>query len=103
MVRPEREVAQIVTPGTLGPEYHFVLAISAAKQYCSHFFFSLSFVDCAWCIDEWRKIYREFGLAWTDITTGEVHVSTVSAEFLGDEIATIGPVEVIVPSRFVLW
>ncbi|KAG9000887.1 DNA mismatch repair ATPase msh1 [Tulasnella sp. JGI-2019a] len=88
----ERRVVRVVTPGTLIDESfvdhfenNYLLAVSAADigdSETSHL----------------RALGGGVGLAWTDVATGEFYSQTVDMDSLRDEIARIGPREVVLPS-----
>jgi len=77
----EREVVRVLTPGTLTEEdvldprrSNFLLALrpSAGRS-------------------------RRVGVAWVDLSTGRFLAAEVEAEALDDEVARIGPAEVLLP------
>ncbi len=73
-----REVTRVVTPGTLVEEG----ALEAtANNYLA-----------AACV--WRDAG---GLAYADLSTGEVHVETVPAQGLAEAVERVGPAECLVP------
>lgn len=76
----KRDVVRLVTPGTLTED-----DLLAAKS--NNFLASLASL---------KHGQTDYALAWADISTGEVYVADLEADALGDELARIGPAEIIV-------
>lgn len=79
----ERRVVRIVTPGTLIDE-------SFLNHHENNYLVSISMGEEAGT--------SEVGLAWTDVSTGEVFSQPTSIENLRDDLMRIGPREVILDS-----
>ncbi|KAJ6604390.1 muts domain V-domain-containing protein [Mycena vulgaris] len=75
----DRRVARVVTPGTLIDE-------SFLNQYENNYLLAIS---------EGPGDARELGLAWIDVSTGEFYAKPVAYELLRDELARIGPREIV--------
>jgi DNA mismatch repair ATPase MutS len=80
----ERRVVRVITPGTLIDEpflnhfeNNFLLSISAANP------------------SDGEPGIQKAGLAWIDVSTGEFFTKTTSLEGLKDELARIGPREIV--------
>jgi len=83
----ERRVVRVITPGTLIDEpflnhyeNNYLLAIASAPNI-------LDDVDDS----------HLFGLAWTDVSTGEFFTKTIHLESLKDHLARICPKEIVLP------
>ncbi|HVW91773.1 MAG TPA: DNA mismatch repair protein MutS [Devosia sp.] len=76
----KRDVVRLVTRGTITED-------DLLPARASNFLAALAMV---------RHGERAFSLAWADISTGEVSVLDLVPEALGDELARIGPVELLV-------
>ncbi|KAJ7492881.1 muts domain V-domain-containing protein [Mycena latifolia] len=74
----DRRVARVVTPGTLIDE-------SFLNQYENNYLLAISQGPAA----------LEVGLAWIDVSTGEFYSKPVTYELLRDELARIGPREIV--------
>jgi len=75
----KRDVVRLVTAGTLTED-------DLLPARGANFLASLAMV---------RHGEADFALAWADVSTGETHVSDLSPETLGDELARIGPAELV--------
>lgn len=78
----DRRVVRVITPGTLIDEpflnhfeNNFLLAISANSPR--------------------EHSIQEIGLAWIDVSTGEFFIKTIPLEELKDDLARIGPREIV--------
>ncbi|KAG8889517.1 DNA mismatch repair ATPase msh1 [Tulasnella sp. 332] len=81
----ERRVVRVVTPGTLIDE-------SFVDHFENNYLLAVS-------TSEGREFTpQSVGLAWTDVATGEFYSQTVSMDSLRDEIARIGPRELVLSS-----
>jgi DNA mismatch repair protein MutS len=84
----KREIAKIVTPGTvidqalLNPAESNFLAAICPSQFCD------------------RKNQKEVGIAWADISTGQFFTTAVPQAQLPDLIDRIGASEILVPDKF---
>ncbi|KAJ6574843.1 muts domain V-domain-containing protein [Mycena capillaripes] len=74
----DRRVARVVTPGTLIDE-------SFLNQYENNYLLAIS----------QRPDAREVGLAWIDVSTGEFYSKPATYDVLRDELARIGPREIV--------
>ncbi|KIY72763.1 hypothetical protein CYLTODRAFT_6570 [Cylindrobasidium torrendii FP15055 ss-10] len=83
----ERRVTRIITPGTLIDE-------SFLNQYENNYLLSIGTPN-ALLTDNDALI----GLAWIDVSTGEFYTKSSTLECLRDDIARIGPREVVLDSR----
>lgn len=79
----DRRVVRVITPGTLidesflNPfENNYLLAISGDSPSC-------------------KPSIREIGLAWIDVSTGEIFTKTIPLEALKDDLARISPREIV--------
>jgi len=75
----KRDVVRLVTAGTLTEDD--LLPINSNNFLCS-----LAMINNE----------NDFALAWADISTGETWVSEIDKQSLGDELARINPVELII-------
>ncbi|KAF7339873.1 DNA mismatch repair protein [Mycena venus] len=75
----DRRVARVVTPGTLIDE-------SFLNQYENNYLLAVSHADASGA---------EVGLAWIDVSTGEFYSKAATYEVLRDELARIGPREIV--------
>jgi len=75
----KREVVRLITAGTLTEDDHL-------DARASNFLAALAMV---------RHGETDFALAWTDVSTGESFTADLSAEQVQDELARIGPAELI--------
>jgi DNA mismatch repair protein MutS len=75
----KRGVVRLVTPGTLTEDDHL-------DARSANYLAALAMV---------RHGETDFALAWADISTGETFVVDLTAEQLGDEMARIGPAELL--------
>jgi DNA mismatch repair protein MutS len=75
----KRDVVRLITPGTLTEDDHL-------DARASNFLAALAMV---------RHGETDFALAWADISTGETFSLDLSAELLQDELARIGPAELL--------
>ena len=75
----KREVVRLITAGTLTEDDHL-------DARSSNFLAALSMV---------RHGETDFALAWADVSTGETFTADLAAEQLGDELARIGPAELL--------
>jgi DNA mismatch repair ATPase MutS len=78
----DRRVARVVTPGTLIDE-------SFLNQYENNYLLAIS------QLPEPRTPGGEVGLAWIDVSTGEFYSKPATHEMLRDELARIGPREIV--------
>lgn len=83
----ERRVVRVITPGTLIDEpflnhyeNNYLLAIASALNISDD-------------IDD----SHSFGLAWTDVSTGEFFTKMIHLESLKDHLARISPKEIVLP------
>lgn len=76
-----REIVKVYTPGTINE-------LEYLENYQNNFLLAV-------CAD--RK-NENFGLAYTDISTGEFFVTEISQKFLDQEVSRIDPSEILVPS-----
>ncbi|KAK7058773.1 hypothetical protein VNI00_001397 [Paramarasmius palmivorus] len=76
----ERRVARVITPGTLIDE-------SFLNQYENNYLLSISAPQ--------KPGDNTLGLAWIDVSTGEFYSKPATYDTLRDEIARIGPREVV--------
>ncbi|KAJ7042505.1 muts domain V-domain-containing protein [Mycena alexandri] len=74
----DRRVARVVTPGTLIDE-------SFLNQYENNYLLAIS----------QRADAAEVGLAWIDVSTGEFYSKAATYDVLRDEVARIGPREIV--------
>nr|GAT47910.1 DNA mismatch repair protein [Mycena chlorophos] len=77
----DRRVARVVTPGTLIDE-------SFLNQYENNYLLSISPAEDV------------LGLAWIDVSTGEFYTKPVAYGDLRDELARIGPREIVLDESF---
>ncbi len=77
-----RDVVRLVTAGTLTEDD--LLPARASNFLCA--------------VAMLRHGETDFALAWTDISTGDVFVADLAATTVGDELARIGPVELLLTS-----
>ncbi len=77
-----REIAKVYTPGTIN-ELEFL------ESYRNNFILAI-YAD---------KKQENFGLAYTDISTGEFYVSEIKEKFLTQELARIQAAEVLIPAK----
>jgi len=82
----ERRVSRVVTPGTLIDE-------SFLNQYENNFLLSVSVLEST----QIPTADTSTGLAWIDVSTGEFFSKVTDMKALRDDIARIGPREVILP------
>ncbi|GLQ58138.1 DNA mismatch repair protein MutS [Devosia nitrariae] len=75
----KRDVVRLVTAGTLTED-------DLLPARGANFLASLAMV---------RHGETDFGLAWADVSTGETHVADLTAETIADELARIGPAELV--------
>ena len=75
----KREVVRLITAGTLTEDDHL-------DARSSNFLAALAMV---------RHGETDFALAWADVSTGETFTADLAAEQLGDELARIGPAELL--------
>jgi len=76
-----REIVKVYTPGTINE-------LEYLESYQNNFLLAV-------CSDNKKE---NFGLAYTDISTGEFYVTELKANFLEQEISRINASEIIVPS-----
>ncbi|KAJ7655078.1 muts domain V-domain-containing protein [Mycena polygramma] len=76
----DRRVARVVTPGTLIDE-------SFLNQYENNYLLAISQAR--------GSDAREVGLAWIDVSTGEFYSKPATYDVLRDELARIGPREIV--------
>ncbi|KAK7064442.1 DNA mismatch repair protein [Favolaschia claudopus] len=81
----DRRVARVVTPGTLIDE-------SFLNQYENNYLLAISHQPEA----DQQKI----GLAWIDVSTGEFYSKSATLDILRDELARIGPREIVLDKAF---
>ncbi|KAJ7786042.1 muts domain V-domain-containing protein [Mycena metata] len=81
----DRRVARVVTPGTLIDE-------SFLNQYENNYLLAIS----------QRPDAAEVGLAWIDVSTGEFYSKAATYDVLRDEVARIGPREIVLDKAFEL-
>ncbi|KAJ7225773.1 muts domain V-domain-containing protein [Mycena pura] len=79
----DRRVSRVVTPGTLIDE-------SFLNQYENNYLLAISQASDA----------PEVGLAWIDVSTGEFYSKPATYEVLRDELARIGPREIVLDKSF---
>ncbi|KAJ7169620.1 muts domain V-domain-containing protein [Mycena filopes] len=79
----DRRVARVVTPGTLIDE-------SFLNQYENNYLLAIS----------QRPDATEVGLAWIDVSTGEFYSKAATYDVLRDEVARIGPREIVLDKVF---
>lgn len=79
----KRDVVRLVTPGTLTEDDHL-------DARSANYLAALAMV---------RHGDLDFALAWADISTGETFVADLSAERLADELARIGPAELLLTDQ----
>lgn len=77
-----REIAKVFTPGTIND-------LDLLESYRNNFVLALA-------IDRKQEY---FGIAYTDISTGEFYVTEIAAKYLQQEIMRIQPAEILVPSK----
>lgn len=87
----ERRVARVVTPGTLIDE-------SFVNAFENNYLLAIAVKSSLSTEAENDSTSDIVGLAWTDVATGEFFSQAVPMENLRDEIARIGPREVVLPS-----
>jgi DNA mismatch repair protein MutS len=79
----EREVVRVLTPGTLTEE-------EALDPRASNFLLAIRPASA-------RDRRRRAGLAWVDLSTGRFLVAEVADDALADEVARVGPAEILLP------
>lgn len=91
----ERRVVRVVTPGTLIDE-------SFVDHFDNNYLMAIATDDEGQRSESTATIGTQgttVGLAWTDVATGEFYSQDVPVDSLRDEIARIGPREVVLSSR----
>ncbi|KAF9270425.1 hypothetical protein L218DRAFT_993042 [Marasmius fiardii PR-910] len=86
----ERRVVRVITPGTLIDE-------SFLNQYENNFLLAVASAQAFECNNDNRT---PIGLAWIDVSTGEFFTKVVPFDSLRDEIARIGPREVLLRQTY---
>lgn len=88
MQKPEfdRRVARVITPGTLIDEPFL-------NQYENNYLLAVSSLEAPESVK--TDLPRRVGLAWIDVSTGEFFVKSSTHEGLRDELARIGPKEIV--------
>ncbi|KZT21672.1 hypothetical protein NEOLEDRAFT_1244425 [Neolentinus lepideus HHB14362 ss-1] len=81
----DRRVTRVVTPGTLIDEPFL-------NPYENNYLLAIS-------ISEGDPASAELGLAWIDVSTGEFFTNASSSDILRDDLARIGPREIVLDSR----
>jgi DNA mismatch repair protein MutS len=79
-----REITKVFTPGT-------ICDLDLLESYKNNFIMAL----CA------SRDQTKFGIAFTDISTGEFFVCELEEKYLAQEINRIQPAEILVPSKIV--
>jgi DNA mismatch repair ATPase MutS len=89
----DRRVVRVITPGTLIDEPFL-------NQYENNYLLSISFLD-ALSVHDSADIdtSKAIGLAWIDVSTGEFFVKSSMYDSLRDELARIGPKEIVLDKR----
>lgn len=83
----ERRVTRVITPGTLIDE-------SFLNQYENNYLLSIGTSDASLTTKD-----THIGLAWIDVSTGEFYTKSSTLECVRDDIARIGPREVVLDSQ----
>jgi DNA mismatch repair ATPase MutS len=89
----DRRVVRVITPGTLIDEPFL-------NHYENNYLLSISSIDAPPSHEE--DISEAVGLAWIDVSTGEFFVKCSTYDGLRDELARLGPKEIILDKRLEL-
>jgi len=89
----DRRVVRVITPGTLIDEPFL-------NQYENNYLLSIDSLDALSSHDSAdTESSNAVGLAWIDVSTGEFFVKSSTYDALRDELARIGPKEIVLDKR----
>jgi DNA mismatch repair ATPase MutS len=89
----DRRVVRVITPGTLIDEPFL-------NQYENNYLLAISSLDTQSSHDGAdTDALKTVGLAWIDVSTGEFFVKSSTYDGLRDELARIGPKEIVLDKR----